>query len=660
MSVPASINDLSTTAASNPPAGSEPVFPQLDDHLRFGYSCIAYLRDNYLSQAASPGTITVTTTGVGIGTATPSTKLHAVGSAVQALFQDSAVFSAGSNGGSVAFAGLDSGGTNRTFSVVQGISEGSNTGGIKIQTRNSSGVLTDALTINSAQTTTAKGGLAVAGSSAPTAGAGVEITYGALASTGRVMAYDHTGGTRQPMVIDGSTVAVYTGGTQTVIVDASGNIGVGVTPLSWYQTSSAYKTLQIGVSGSIFGRNGNEILGIGSNIYATGSNAYSYALSGNYASIYTQANGAHSWSVAPSGTAGNPITFTQAMTLDANGNLGVGVVPSAWTSGKSMQVYAMGFDGATTLGGEISFNAYRSSSTGWTTMSTGSSNKLSMGGGVFTWFTGASTTAGSPITFTQSMTLDASSNLSVTGKVTAGADATAAGDLVRFGQIAAATPGRLIGVRIFNTVGASTYTPTSGTNSVIVECMGAGGAGAGYNGTAAGSNIVASAGGNSGVYAMAQFTSAFSGVTVTVGQGGTGGAGAGNNGGASSFGSLLSCPGGIGAPAPNLNTPPTVNNPDYTTNQIWTLSGGTLTKGVQNNPGHVGIMLSNSVTTYSGGGANSPLGVGGIPVQCYSSNAGHDGRGYGSGGSGAGGQGSASPVNGGAGANGVVIIYEFG
>jgi hypothetical protein len=37
-----------------------------------------------------------------------------------------------------------------------------------------------------------------------------------------------------------------------------------------------------------------------------------------------QFNGAHLWYNAASGTAGNAITFTQAMTLDASGNLGIG------------------------------------------------------------------------------------------------------------------------------------------------------------------------------------------------------------------------------------------------------------------------------------------------------------------------------------------------
>jgi hypothetical protein len=37
--------------------------------------------------------------------------------------------------------------------------------------------------------------------------------------------------------------------------------------------------------------------------------------------LYSPSNGTHTWFIAPSGTAGNNITFTQAMTLDASGNL---------------------------------------------------------------------------------------------------------------------------------------------------------------------------------------------------------------------------------------------------------------------------------------------------------------------------------------------------
>jgi hypothetical protein len=64
------------------------------------------------------------------------------------------------------------------------------------------------------------------------------------------------------------------------------------------------------------------------NYYYNGSN-YIYAANGA-ATRYHLVDGQHQWYTAPSGTAGNAITFTQAMTLDASGNLGIGTTsPSA-------------------------------------------------------------------------------------------------------------------------------------------------------------------------------------------------------------------------------------------------------------------------------------------------------------------------------------------
>jgi len=47
------------------------------------------------------------------------------------------------------------------------------------------------------------------------------------------------------------------------------------------------------------------------------------------ASNYQQSSGSHIWNQAASGTAGNTISFTQAMTLDANGFFGVGTTSPA-------------------------------------------------------------------------------------------------------------------------------------------------------------------------------------------------------------------------------------------------------------------------------------------------------------------------------------------
>lgn len=45
MPVPNSIDELSTNPAENYPAGTEPVFPNLDNYIRFHAACIASLRD---------------------------------------------------------------------------------------------------------------------------------------------------------------------------------------------------------------------------------------------------------------------------------------------------------------------------------------------------------------------------------------------------------------------------------------------------------------------------------------------------------------------------------------------------------------------------------------------------------------------------------------
>jgi hypothetical protein len=100
-------------------------------------------------------------------------------------------------------------------------------------------------------------------------------------------------------------------------IDTSGNLGLGVTPPSSSTTAG------------FFVSNADNIIGSATNGVTFGSNAYRNSgawryTTSSFASLYQQFNSAHSWFTAPSGTAGNAITFTQAMTLDASGNLGVG------------------------------------------------------------------------------------------------------------------------------------------------------------------------------------------------------------------------------------------------------------------------------------------------------------------------------------------------
>ncbi len=114
------------------------------------------------------------------------------------------------------------------------------------------------------------------------------------------------------------TIALAEGGAEIARFDSSGNLGLGVTP----STYSIGKVVEVGFAGNSFwGYAANTNLVTQNVNLASGALRYS---STNPASFYQQSSGVHTWGVAPSGTAGNAITFTQAMTLDSGGRLLVG------------------------------------------------------------------------------------------------------------------------------------------------------------------------------------------------------------------------------------------------------------------------------------------------------------------------------------------------
>jgi len=116
------------------------------------------------------------------------------------------------------------------------------------------------------------------------------------------------------------TIAFTEGGAESMRIDSSGNLGLGATPSAW---AAGSKAIQITGNGSIATQGAFDIIANGFN---DGTN-YNYITS-TLASRYTQVNSQHRWFTAPTGTAGSPITFTQAMTLDASGNFLVGQTSS--------------------------------------------------------------------------------------------------------------------------------------------------------------------------------------------------------------------------------------------------------------------------------------------------------------------------------------------
>ena len=97
------------------------------------------------------------------------------------------------------------------------------------------------------------------------------------------------------------------------------NLGLGVTPSAW---SSGYKAIQLGARGSLYAHSSVGATLLGENLYDNGTNAVYIATAA--AGRYQISAGVHSWSTAPSGTAGNAISFTQAMTLDASNDFLLG------------------------------------------------------------------------------------------------------------------------------------------------------------------------------------------------------------------------------------------------------------------------------------------------------------------------------------------------
>ena len=111
-----------------------------------------------------------------------------------------------------------------------------------------------------------------------------------------------------------------TADTERMRLDSAGNLGLGVTPYA----STGVRAFDLANYGALNTWDDGTLSNIqlGMNFYQTGS-TFKYKVTSS-ASMYRQRGNVHSWFNAPSGTADSTITFTQAMTLDGSGNLGLG------------------------------------------------------------------------------------------------------------------------------------------------------------------------------------------------------------------------------------------------------------------------------------------------------------------------------------------------
>jgi hypothetical protein len=113
-----------------------------------------------------------------------------------------------------------------------------------------------------------------------------------------------------------------TAGTERMRIDSSGNVGIGVVPSAWRSGAKAFQSGGNGLVTLWEQANGSTNLGFG--VYESASNVFNYTTTGDTPTLYSQITGVHKWYNAPSGTAGNAITWQERMRIDSSGNLLVG------------------------------------------------------------------------------------------------------------------------------------------------------------------------------------------------------------------------------------------------------------------------------------------------------------------------------------------------
>ena len=198
------------------------------------------------------------------------------------------------------------------------------------------------------------------------------------------------------------------GDTERMRIDASGNVGIGVTPSAWATGQTA---IDIKLVGHLRGDSGT--VEVGCNAYYSNAASWIYKTTAP-ATTYYQNAGSHVWLYAASGTAGTAVSFLTGMVLSATGNLGVGAVPSSWLSTiKAVQAGPRASLASAAGTGWMGYNSYYDGAFKYIANDFALEYRQNSSVGSHTWWTAPSGTAGNVITFSQVMTLAATGNLGV-------------------------------------------------------------------------------------------------------------------------------------------------------------------------------------------------------------------------------------------------------
>ena len=165
--------------------------------------------------------------------------------------------------------------------------------------------------------------------------------------------------------VSNNSLELMTNNSTKATIDSSGNVGIGVTPSAW---GAGNKFIDINSSAAFGAFGASDAMMIGnaywdgsSWIRKTANNAWRFVIE-SVSSTPTM-----TWQLAANGSAGSSISsWTQAMTLDASGNLLVGLTAAGTTAAKTIQIADGTAPTANVTGGQLYVEAgalkYRGSS----------------------------------------------------------------------------------------------------------------------------------------------------------------------------------------------------------------------------------------------------------------------------------------------------------
>ena len=267
---------------------------------------------------------------LGVGTATPIAKIQlSAGAGLTSLALQRTNTNTTGNIGGIGF--MNSVGN--YVSAINSAGDGGNTGGVLIFNTMTASTAVNPYDVTERMRIDSSGNVGIG--AAPTNYGGGYTGFWIQGSTGGVIDLS-TAGTRVGTFLNTSTDVTIgsistvpfifkTSNIERMRIDASGNLGLGVSPTSGWVSGAKVLAFDTSNNGGVSGNqsaiwNFANSIRVSNNAYFNGTN-WVYTVTGQPPTTYYQVGGSHIWQTAASGTASNTFTFTQAMTLDASGRL---------------------------------------------------------------------------------------------------------------------------------------------------------------------------------------------------------------------------------------------------------------------------------------------------------------------------------------------------